>query len=430
MKRIIKSLVILIFFTVSLSGCSLVDKVLNRGSSSHEGHDMSSMKEQKTMYQCPMHPSYTSDKPGTCPICGMKLNKVGGKESSSSHKAEGSVYINHNKQQIIGIKTQEAVSIPVSKSIKILGTVTPDERRVFHVHTKFSGYVEKVFADYEGKYVSAGDPLFTIYSPDLVSTQEEYLLSLKAEEQLAGHKYDAVDKSQQHLKEASLRRLELWDISEKDIEELARSKEVRRTLTFYSPASGFINKKTVFEGLTVMPNMDLYEITDLSRVWVIGEVFEQDLPFVKLGQSAEINFPHGSAASFIGKISYIYPEVDEMNRTGKVRIEVANPNLTLKPNSYVDATVSQGLGKQLIVPQSSVIDTGERKIVFVKTEDDYFIPKDVQTGAEVNLKDGNYLVIKSGISEGEDVVTDGTFLIDSESNLQYALKQFSGGHNH
>lgn len=238
MKRIINSLVILIFLTVSLSGCSLADKVLNRDSSNHQGHEMSSMKQGETMYQCPMHPSYTSDKPGTCPICGMKLNKVGAKEDHSAHKAEGSVYINPNKQQVIGIKTQEAVSAPVSKSIKILGTVTPDERRIFHVHTKFSGYIEKVFADYEGKYVSAGDPLFTIYSPDLLSTQEEYLLALKAEEQLAGHKYDAVDKSQQHLKEASLRRLELWDIGEKEIEELARTKEVKRTLTFYSPASG------------------------------------------------------------------------------------------------------------------------------------------------------------------------------------------------
>ena len=431
MKKIRNSLVILIFLTVSLSGCSLVDKVLNRNSS-HEGHDMSSTKEQKTMYQCPMHPSYISDSPGDCPICGMKLVKIEKDPSVNSEEAKpaGAVHINVNKQQIIGINTTEVVKKATSKEIKTLGTVVPDERLIFHVHTRFPGYIDKVFADYEGKYVSAGTPLFTIYSPELVSTQEEYLLALKAEEQLAGHKYDEIDKSQQSLKEATLRRLELWEISEEEIKELAQNKTVKQHLTIDSPYSGFITKREAYEGLTISSETELYEITDLSKVWVIAEVFEPDLPYIKLGQEALINFTYETAAPLRGKITYIYPDLDEMNRTVKVRVEVLNPDLKLKPNMYVDAMISNPLGAQLIVPQSSIVDSGERQIVFVKTEDDYFIPKDVVLGAEINLKDDNYQVIKSGLAVGEKVVTDGNFLLDSESNLKSALKQLAGGHNH
>lgn len=434
-------LVALVLITASLSGCTYVNRLLNGGT--HHGnkerheHQNMSMQKEKTMYQCPMHPNYISNKPGNCPICGMRLVEIEKEESgteemdhSAHSKPAGAVRINSNKQQIIGINTTEVVKKAISKEIKTLGTVVPDERLVTHVHTRFPGYIDKVFADYEGKYVSKGTPLFTIYSPELVSTQEEYLLALKAEEKLQGHKYDEINRSQQSLKEAALRRLELWEIGEKEIKELEETKEVKQHLTFYSPYSGFITKRKAYEGLTINPSTELYEITDLSRVWVIAEVFEQDLPYVQVGQEVLVKFTYETAAPLKGKITYIYPDLDEMNRTGRIRVEVFNPKLKLKPNMYVDAFISKPLGAQLIIPQSAIVDTGERQIAFVKTEDDYFIPKDLELGAELNLQEGNYQVVKSGLVAGEQVVTDGNFLLDSESNLQSALKQLTGGHNH
>lgn len=431
MINVNKFLVILILLSLPfvMAGCSFISNFSDRlTANEHKGHIEKEPKEP-TVYQCPMHPSYTSDRPGDCPICGMKLVKAN-VQSDKSQNSEKGIYINPNKQQFIGIRTFPLSKESVIKEIKTLGTVVPDERLISHIHTRFSGYVEKVFADYEGKYVSEGDPLFTIYSPDLVSTQEEYLLALEAEERLAGNTNDEIDKSQRSLKEATKRRLELWEINDKEIQELYETREVKQSLTIYSPSSGFISKKVVFEGLTVTPNMDLYQITDLSRVWVIAEVFEPDLPHIKVGQHAKITFPYETTNPINGTITYIYPDLDIANRTGKIRIEVSNYDLRLKPNMYVDAIIKKPLGNQLIVPQSSVVDTGERKIVFTKTEDNYFKPVNVELGAEVNLEDGNYQVIKSGLEEGEEVVTDGTFLLDSESNLQSALKQLSGGHKH
>lgn len=428
-----KSKLLIILITLIMpftTGCGLISNITGN-KSSHEGHSNHSEKQKEaTIYQCPMHPHYTSDQPGECPICGMRLVKANIQPEDHSQHSEKGVYINANKQQFIGIKTFKVSKRPVVKEIKTLGTVVPDERLITHVHIRFSGYVEEVFADYEGKYVSKGDPLFTIYSPDLVSTQEEYLLALAAEERLAGNKYDEIDKSQRSLKEATLRRLELWEISKQEIEELERTRKIKQHLTIHAPSNGFLGKKTVFEGLTITPNTDLYQITDLSRVWVIAEVFEPDLPYIKVGQNAKVTFSSGAASQIDGTITYVYPDLDITNRTGRVRIEVNNFDLKLKPNMYVDAILKEELGTQLIVPQTAIVDTGERKIIFAKTEDEYFRPINVELGAEVNLEDGNYQVIKSGLSEGEEIVTDGTFLLDSESNLQSALKQLSGGHNH
>lgn len=403
----------------------------------HMQEDISTGK-QAEVYVCPMHPNYSSDKPGNCPICGMKLidkTPEPDKEDHSKYKDHQkedkfAVEIDVNKQQLIGIATTQVKQQAITKEIKALGTVTPDERLINHVHTKFSGYIEKVFADYEGKYISKGSPLFTIYSPELVSTQEEYLLALKAEKELSNSNYDLIDKSHKSLKEASLRRLKLWDISDEEIKNLEANKEVKKDLTIYASYGGFITKRIAYEGLTIDPSKTLYEITDLSRVWVIAEVYEDDLAHIAVGQKVFVKFPYDNAKAFQGTLTYIYPDLDPTNRTAKVRVEVYNKGYELKPNMYVDAYISKDLGTQTIVPKSAVIDTGEKKIVFVKKGEGSFVPTGVELGPEFDLEQERYQVINSGLSTDDFVVTDGNFLLDSESNLQSALKQMVGGHQH
>lgn len=392
---------------------------------------------QSGIYLCPMHPTYTSDRPGDCPICGMRLVKKELRDESSELRKEKITFrksksqlpapssqlfhleIDPAKEQYLGIKTTKTKFKEVEKEIKALGTVVPDETKLAHVHTKFSGYVHKVFADYEGKLVEKGQPLFTVYSPELVSTQEEFLLAIEAEEKLKDSKFPEIAKSQADLLEAVRKRLELWDISNDQIEKLKETRQVTKELTIYSHINGFVTKRGVFEGIQISPHEDLYEVADLSKVWVLVEVYENDLPFVMLGQIATINFDYKSIKPLTGKIIYIYPLIDPTTRTLKLRIEVNNPNFKLKPNMYVNATLATDIGKHVTVPTRAVIDSGKRQIVFVKEDKGKFVPKEVKVGPEVN----DERVIYSGLHEDDEVVTDGNFLLDSETNLETALQQ-------
>ena len=404
----------------------------------------SSKTESKAgVYLCPMHPTYTSDRPGDCPICGMRLDKreqgsknivhrmaKGMKMEEDSEETqeteEFKLEIDPVKEQYLGIKTTKAKLKDVQKEIKALGTVMPDETKLAHIHTKFSGYIQKVFADYEGKLVSKGQPLFTVYSPELVSTQEEYLLALEAEEKLKDNKFPEIAKSQRELLSAARRRLELWDISSEQIDKLKETKQVTKELTIYSPVNGFITKREAFEGTEIAPEDTLYDIADLSRVWVVVEVYENDLPFVSVGQTATINFDYENIKPFIGKITYIYPTIDPTTRTLKVRLEVNNPGFKLKPDMYVNAILLANIGKHIVIPIRAAIDSGKRQVVFVKEGKGKFIPKEVKLGPEVN----DERVVYSGINDGDDVVTDGNFLLDSESNLETALGQMKEHKGH
>lgn len=434
MKKIFVILVLVVGLGFILIKFNLI---LNLGHGIHQS--------QHEVYVCPMHPTYTSDRPGDCPICGMRLVKreQGNKkivhrmakdmkmpmeirEEKEKRTEEFKLEIDPAKQQYLGIKTTKVKLRDVQKEIKALGTVMPDETKLAHIHTKFSGYVHKVFADYEGKFIKKGEPLFTVYSPELVSTQEEYLLALEAEEKLKGSKFPEIFKSQESLLEAARRRLELWDITPEQIDNLKKTRQVTKELTIFSHVSGFITKKEVFEGTEIAPHETLYDIADLSKVWVLLEVYENDLSFIKVGQTATINFTYENLKPYTGKITYLYPTIDPMTRTAKVRIEVNNSGFKLKPDMYVSATIQSDIGKNLVVPQSAVIESGNRQIIFVKEDKGYFIPKEVKLGAEVN----DERVVYSGINEQDEVVTDGNFLLDSESNLETALGQMKGHEGH
>ena len=407
------------------------------------GSGGSKQEAKQALWVCPMHPTYTSDKPSDCPICGMRLVKkeikgtgdekiVERKMDHKGHKMNMpmdesiELEIDPAKQQYIGINTTKALKKNVNKKIKALGTIVPDETKLSHIHTKFSGYIKEVFADYEGKQVQKGQPLFTVYSPELVSTQEEYLLALEAEKELKGNKFPEIDKSQSALLEAARRRLELWDVTPEQIDKLKETKQITKELTIYSPVSGVITKREAFEGTEIKPETTLYDIVDLSRVWVFVEVYEVDLSLVMVGQTATVNFQDENTKPLTGKITFISPVIDPMTRTAKVRLEVNNSGYKLKPDMYVNAVILSDVGKQIVVPTRAVIDSGERKVVFVKTGKGQFTPKEVELGPEAN----DERVIYSGIDEGDEVVTDGNFLLDSESNLETALQQMkpTGGH--
>jgi RND family efflux transporter MFP subunit len=391
--------------------------------------------QAKEVYYCPMHPNYKSDKPGDCPICNMALVKLeptadaGAREGHTEtpmadNMPPGSIKISPQKQQIIGVQYGEVLYKPLSRTIRTVGRIAFDETKVSHIHTKVTGYIEHVFVDYVGKSVRKGDPLFTIYSPELVSTQEEYLLALRASRLLGNNPFQEISAGSRSLLEAARKRLELWDITDDEIETLEREGKTQRTLSIYSPVSGIVTDRAAYHhGRFVNPEMDLYTIVDLSTIWIIGEVYEYELPFVKLGQTVEIEFPYSNAQTALrGKIAFVYPSLDPKTRTGQIRVEFPNPNLDLKPDMFVNVIVKVDLGRQLVIPLEAVLDSGAEQIVFVAREGGYFEPRKVRLGAKVY---DQYIVL-NGLKAGERIVTSGNFLIDSESQLKSAMGAMAG----
>src|SRR5688572_26837958 len=270
-----------------------------------------------------------------------------------------------------------------------------------------------------GQIVKRGDPLFTIYSPDLVSTQEEYLLALRSRNTLKNSSFEWVSAGSHSLLEAARQRLRLWDIREEDLERLEREGKVRRTLTIYSPVSGLVTERAAFHhGKFVNPEMDLYKLVDLSTVWILGDIYEYELPYIKSGQLVEIDFPYSSETkSLRGRLTYLYPYLDPKTRTAQVRMEFPNPGFQFKPDMFVNVKIKVNLGASLAVPEDAVLDTGTEQYVFVDKGEGYLEPRRVKVGGEAM----GYVAIQSGLSAGERVVTAANFILDSESRLKGAF---------
>jgi multidrug efflux pump subunit AcrA (membrane-fusion protein) len=412
--------------------------------------------EKKALYRCPMHPTYTSDKPGSCGICGMDLvpvekegqatppaakkktmyrstmnpNEVSDKpgkdsmgmdmvpfeveESGAVTEVGGriQVKITPERQQLIGIKTALVKSQPIHKLIKAVGRVDYAEPNISVVNLKFDGWVEKLFVNSTGRAVRKGEPLFDIYSPELVSAQQEYLIALKADATLGG--------AASILKSAR-EKLRLWDITESQVEELGRTGEFKKTVTVYTPGSGIVIEKNVVQGQKIMAGENLFKIADLSRVWIIGEVYEYELPFIKTGQEAKVSLSYYPGESFTGKIIYIYPYLRPETRTNQVRIELGNPGLKFKPEMFANLEIQVDYGTKLTVPSDAVLDAGDTKIVFVAKGDGYFEPREVKLG----VRGQDMFEVLSGVSDGENVVTSANFLVDSESSLKAALSRMT-----
>jgi membrane fusion protein, copper/silver efflux system len=453
--------------------------------SKHDKGKIPAAEKAAVKYHCPMHPTYISDKPGDCPICGMKLVPIEGadghekavKEGQTGNQGAGEkkerkvlyymdamnsnnrsdkpgkapdgmdlipvyeeetaaagdssipgyvpVKIPSERQQMMGIMTEEAKAMDMEQSIRTVGRVTADETRMHHIHNKFEGYIEQIYVNFVGQYVKQGDPLFSIYSPELLATQKEYLLALKAREQMNGAgqglRLPGVD-----LVESARERLSLWDINKEQISQIEKTREPIRALLIRSPMSGFISAKTAIQGMKIMPSDTLYDITDLSSIWVLADVYEVNLPFVKIGLPAIIQLPYQPGKSLRGRVTFIDPTLDEKTRTVKARLEFSNPGEMLKPEMYVDVIFGGTMGKGIAVPESAVISTGERMIVFVAKGDGIFEPREVLTGIKVR----GFYEIKKGIAAGEKVVTGANFLLDSESKLKASISGASGEHKH
>jgi RND family efflux transporter MFP subunit len=370
--------------------------------------------ERKILYWYdPMHPQYKADKPGKAPDCGMDLVPKYADEQSAN-MAPGSVMISASKQQLIGVRTTEAKRETLVRDVRTTGQITADETKIAHVHVKINGFIEQAFVDYVGQLVKKGQPLFTLYSPDLVSTQEEYLIAKRGEKTLSTSEFAEVAQGSQSLLRSTRERLKLWDISDEQIQKLDQTGEVSRTLTFYSPITGFVMDRKAFPQTFVTPDTELYTVSDFSTVWVSADIFEYEVPFVNVGQHAEMQLSYYPGKTWNGKVSFIYPTVDPTTRTVKVRLEFANPGFQLKPQMFADVDLKISYGNQIVLPQEAVLDSGKEQRVFVAKGDGYFEPRHITTGAKLDGK----MVVLSGLKAGERVVSSGNFLIDSESRLK------------
>ncbi len=385
----------------------------------------------KTVYYCPMHPEYKSERPGECPICGMTLvplqspsKGVAQKQAGEAAEAAfppGTVHIDPLKQQLIGVAYGEVRFEPIVHTIRTVGKVTYDETKIARVHPKIEGWIERVHVDYVGKLVRKGEPLVELYSPELVATQQEYLLALRAKETLGRSAYREIAAAADSLYEASKRRLELWDIPEADIRRIHQRGQPSRTLALYAPVSGFVLARNAFERQRVTPETELYVIADLSTVWVLADIYESEVPMVRVGQMATMTLPAFPGRVFRGRVTYISPQVENVTRTVKIRLEFPNPGFALKPDMYANVELHVHYGRRLWVPEGAVLDSGQEQIVFIAHEGGYFEPRRVRLGPKV----GDRYIILEGVKAGERVVTSGTFLIDSESRLKSALQGIS-----
>jgi RND family efflux transporter MFP subunit len=336
------------------------------------------------------------------------------------------VYISPARQQLIGVRTEEVTHRALDTTVRTVGVLAYDETRVTQIHTKIAGWVDRLYVDFVGKPVRRGQPLFTIYSPELVSTQNEYLLARKAYAQLGESRFEETREGARALLAASRDRLRLWDISEAQIEELERTGTPRRTLTLYSPFNGIVLERNTFAGQYVTPEMTTFKIADLSTIWAIGQIFEYESQLVKVGQEVTVEFPYEQATRTLrGKVTFIYPDVDPMTRRLRVRAEFVNPGLELKPDTFVTLTIRGGERHELAIPAEAVIDTGTTRYAILAHPDGYFEPREIETGAPL----GGYYPVVKGLQHGDRVVTSAQFLIDSETNLQAAM-QAMAGHGH
>jgi Cu(I)/Ag(I) efflux system membrane fusion protein len=380
-------------------------------------------------YHCPMHPTYVSDRPGACPICGMNL--VASEAAASAPPAtvpemagvpgRAIVSLSPERRRALGLRTEPVRRSALDRTLRTVGRVTPDERRLHHVHTKYDGYIEHLYVDFTGKRVRKGEPLVSLFSPELVATQQEYLLAWRARLELAESGLPSVAQGGVDLLEAARRRLLLWDIRAEDITRLERTGIVQRTLDLHSDVSGYVVQKTALHGMRVMPSDILFDIADLSHLWVLADVYESDLPSVRLGMPAEVSLPYLPGRRWMGTVTNVAPTVEAQTRTIKVRVEVDNADGALKPEMFADVLLRSGGGEGLLLPADAVIHAGERQLVFVDLPDGRLEPREVHLGVRV----GDAVQVLHGVAEGERVVTTANFLLDSESSLKAALSTMS-----
>jgi RND family efflux transporter MFP subunit len=375
-----------------------------------------------------MHPAYTSDKPGIAPDCGMKLEPVyadeaaAGAAPTAESMPPGTVRISPEKQQLIGVRFGEVNVMPLERTIRTVGKIAYDETRVAHVHTKYEGWIDQVTANFTGQFVKKGQPLLTIYSPDLVAAEDEFLLAAKARNYLAGSPIQEVSAGSDSLYQASRRKLQLWDITDDQVREIERQNAPIKNMTLFSPLTGYLLTRNAFPNQRVTPETELYSIVDLSTVWVIADVYEYEADAIHLGQAVRITLTYAPGRVLSGRVSYIYPQLDNAARTLRVRADLANPGMLLKPDMFANVEFVVDYGRRLAVPEEAVMNSGLATTVFLDRGDGYLEPRTVELGDKV----GTYYIVTKGLKAGDRVVTSGNFLVDSESRLKSAEAGMTG----
>jgi multidrug efflux pump subunit AcrA (membrane-fusion protein) len=428
----------------------------------------------KVLYHCPMHPTYVSDRPGKCPICKMDLVPLEPAGAAAAGPARGAaagpaprasphrrmlyyrspmdpsvrsdvprkdamgmdfvpvyadeatgpvvegramVALSPERRQILGVRSEPVTRRHLDRTLRTVGRVAIDERRLHHVHTKYEAYVEELYVNFTGQMVKKGEHLAALYSPELVATQQEYLLAYRAQRRLGQSGIESVAKGGTDLLEAARQRLLFWDMSPEDIAALVRTGQVQGMVDLHADLPGYVLQKSAIHGMRVTPADTLFDLADLSAVWILADVYESDLSTVQIGMGADVTLTYEPGRVWRGTVTYINPTVEPGTRTIKVRIEVPNEDSVLKPDMFADVVLHRELGESLFVPESAVLKPGDRQLVFVDLGDGRLQPREIQTGVRV---EGGYAVL-SGLVEGEKVVTSANFLIDSESSLKAAL---------
>ncbi len=380
----------------------------------------SAKKERKLLYyRNPMGLSDTSPTPKKDPM-GMDYIAVYAGQADEEPAAANQIRISTEKIQKLGVRTEAAQLRTLDKTVRAAGRIESDERRLFTIASKFEGYVERLHVNVTGQPVAKGQPLFEVYSPELVSAQREYAIAAQGVDALKGAGSET-QAGMKQLAESSLQRLRNWDISDEQIKALATTGATQRTLTFRSPATGIVMEKKAVQGMRFMPGEMLYQIADLSALWVIADVFEQDIGSVKTGAKAKVTINAFPDKVFAGTVTYVYPTLKAETRTVPVRVELVNPGLLLKPGMFAQVEVAAlSRSKVLTVPLSAVIDSGTRQIVLMSQGEGRFAPREVRLGA----RSDNHVEVLDGVKEGEQVVVAANFLIDAESNLKAAIGGF------
>jgi Cu(I)/Ag(I) efflux system membrane fusion protein len=334
-----------------------------------------------------------------------------------------------DKQQMIGVKTSEVTIRPLKKTLRTIGRIEFDERKLTTVNVKVEGWVEKLYADYTGKYVKKGEPLAEIYSPELMSTQLEYVNLLDWKKDKAhrfqrniefewGDRYGTTGKMITFDIEAMIQvakqKLALWEIPEAEVKALEEGKGPLKTMTVRAPSSGYVFQKPAFKGTRVAPGDKIFDVVDLSSVWVIADIYEYEIPFVKIGQKARITLSYFPGKDFVSKVDFIYPSLSGQTRTAKARFVLPNPGLFLKPQMFANVEMELDLGERLSIPATAVLDTGTRQVVYVDVGDGFFAPRQVRLGDRAD----DMVEITSGLKADEKVASSAVFLIDSEAKLK------------
>lgn len=387
-----------------------------------ENSNSNQVSETDELYICPMHPQIQSNHPGVCPICHMDLvlkektteiNEFDSLKSSKNNIRD--VVLSPSQQVLANVQTEIVSKQEFKSSLEFNGFIKIAESNMRHIATPISGRITKMYINYEGQIVNKGQKAFDIYSPEIYSTQKEYLLALKNLENAKLSNNDLIITQAENLINSTRTRLRLWEVSPEQIEEFENTKEVQDYVTVYAKYSGVITKKIVHEGHWAVAGEDIYDVVDMSTLWVIASVPESDINSIRMGQSAKITSVSYSGEVFYAKVNFISPMLTSDTRTLEVRLDVTNRNYKLKPDMYVKVEIgSERYDRNIVVPRNSVLRTGKMDMVYVKTGKNIFSPRMVTVGGE---REGNYL-ITSGLSEGDEIVTSAGFLIDSESQIR------------